>query len=93
MKPVKVGITRDPNSTIVLIKTYSDDVINLKQCLKIIFCLLNLASEYKGRLILTREQSFPVIKGDEKVAVQVQMNFDTNQSIDEFIQFINEVII
>lgn len=93
MKPVRVRITRDPNSTIVLIKTYSYDVKNLKQCLKVIFCLLNLALEYKGRLILTQEQSFPILEGDEKVVVQVQMSFDTNQSIDEFVQFINEVII
>lgn len=93
MKPVIVKITRDPNSTIVLLKTCSCNVGYLKQNLSVIFTLLNLALEYKGILILTQKQSFPEITNDEKVAVQVQVKFDTNRHIDEFIQFINEIII
>lgn len=74
-------------------KKCSCNVCSLKQNFIVIFTLLNLALEYKGILILTQEQSFPEINNDEKLAVQVQVKFDTNRHIDEFIQFINEIII
>lgn len=92
MKTVRVKIMRNPNNTIVLLKTYSYNIQNIQDCLKIIFILLSLAIEYEGMLSLSQGLSFPNIEGKEGVVVQVQLYFGSQESIDEFEQFIREII-